>query len=409
MRRGDKPLKKVTHTWICCQLGAREHYAVPRALHRQRLLDRLITDLWVKPNPWRKRLTAGLQERFHAELLTAKVGGFNRGALAFEALARFSQSGWKLIMKRNAWFQQRALSQLRNLGHERDGSSPVLFAYSYAARQLFQHAAGRRWQTVLGQIDPGPINDRLMGQLCESQPELRGAWRAAPARYWEEWREEHRLAGRILVNSRWSYDALIAEKVAAEKLAIVPLAYDLPAETAAVERNYPNCFSAQRPLRVLFLGQVSLLKGAGVVLQAAERLRAEPVHVDFVGPVHFSIPRHWQEHPRLSWHGAVPRSAVARHYRRADVFLLPTFSDGFGITQLEAQAWKLPVIASRFCGEVVNDGVNGIVLKHLSADAIAETLSEFLDRPERLREMSARCGTENRHSLDALGATLSKL
>jgi hypothetical protein len=31
-----------------------------------------------------------------------------------------------------------------------------------------------------------------------------------------------------------------------------------------------------------------------------------------------------------------------------------TFSDGFGLTQLEAQAWKLPMITTRFCGEVVD-------------------------------------------------------
>ena len=34
-------------TWICCQLGAREHYAIPRALYRLGMLDYLLTDAWV--------------------------------------------------------------------------------------------------------------------------------------------------------------------------------------------------------------------------------------------------------------------------------------------------------------------------------------------------------------------------
>src|SRR5262245_27619069 len=33
--------------WICCHLGAREHYAIPRALFSRGLLDCLITDAWV--------------------------------------------------------------------------------------------------------------------------------------------------------------------------------------------------------------------------------------------------------------------------------------------------------------------------------------------------------------------------
>gem|GEM_PF-5254129 len=37
----------VIGTWLCCQLGAREHYAVPRALHQIRQLKVLITDTWI--------------------------------------------------------------------------------------------------------------------------------------------------------------------------------------------------------------------------------------------------------------------------------------------------------------------------------------------------------------------------
>ena len=36
-------------SWICCQLGAREHYAVPRALLITGMLGEFITDLWIRP------------------------------------------------------------------------------------------------------------------------------------------------------------------------------------------------------------------------------------------------------------------------------------------------------------------------------------------------------------------------
>lgn len=73
------------------------------------------------------------------------------------------------------------------------------------------------------------------------------------------------------------------------------------------------------------------------------------------------IARLQQSHEPVRWIGSVPRSATAMYYQLADVFLFPTLSDGFGLTQLEAQAWKLPIITSKFCGEVVKDRVNGAI------------------------------------------------
>ena len=90
------------HSWICCQLGAREHYAVPRALHRRSSLDSLITDTWVRPDSLLARLKRNLGERFHPELADVTVCASNRSALAFEAQARLrGLAGWKLMIERN--------------------------------------------------------------------------------------------------------------------------------------------------------------------------------------------------------------------------------------------------------------------------------------------------------------------
>src|SRR4029078_7688435 len=95
---------------------------------------------------------------------------------------------------------------------------------------------------------------------------------------------------------------------------------------------------------------------------------------------------------RIKWFGVTPRNDVARYYRDADLFILPTFSDGFGLTQLEAQSWKLPVIATPYCGDCVTNGLNGIILETISAATMADTLRQLLSSPETLRTMS-----ENSH------------
>ena len=101
------------NSWICCQLGAREHYAVPRALLLSGLLGEFITDLWIRPGTLLHSWKKGLTGRFHPGLAGARVKAPNVSALTFELKASLArENGWKLISRRNEWFQQHALAQL---------------------------------------------------------------------------------------------------------------------------------------------------------------------------------------------------------------------------------------------------------------------------------------------------------
>jgi len=382
---------KPVQSWICCQLGAREHYAIPRALKLDGLLDVFITDLW-------SRFTG----RFHPELAGARIVAPNISALTFELKASFArENGWTLIGRRNEWFQRHAVDHLKATAN----GDHTVFAYSYAAKEIFEFARARGWRTVLGQIDPGPAEERIVEGLQLNSAIQHTHWKPAPEAYWDNWRDECSLAEQIVVNSDWSRDALIVEGVPAEKLQVIPLAYEASNDTKSFERQYPRSFSAERPLRVMFLGQINLRKGVAHLLEAVKLLAGEHVEFWFVGPRQIEL----LQHPQIRWLGVAPRTKVESYYRDADVFILPTLSDGFGLTQLEAQAWKLPVIASRYCGEVVRDGVNGVVLEEVSGASIAEVLSELLREPEKLSAMAGRSGVGECFSLVRLASSLSKL
>lgn len=380
--------------WICCQLGAREHYAMPRALKLGNLLEEFITDLWIRPR------------RFHPDLAGARVISTNIPALVFELKASFArQNGWHLISRRNEWFQQHAVAHLKATANGKH----TVFAYSYAAREIFECARERGWRTVLGQIDPGPVEERIVTDLQNKSPVQHTRWKPAPKAYWDNWRDECSLADQIVVNSDWSRDALIADGVAPEKIRVIPLAYEAGSDSRSFQRHYPRVFSAERPLRVLFLGQINLRKGVAQLLDAVKLLTREHVEFWFVGPTQIDVPEELQRHPQVRWFGVAARVAVERYYRDADVFILPTLSDGFGLTQLEAQAWKLPVIATRHCGDVVRDGRNGVILKEVSGHAIADVLHQFLRSPETLSAMAVQCGVEERFSLATLASSLREL
>lgn len=382
-------------SWICCQLGAREHYAVPRALKLGGLLDEFITDLWIR--------RAG---RFHPDLAGSKIVAPNIPALTFELKASLArENGWTLISRRNQWFQRRVVDQL---AHNHNGNHTV-FSYSYAAKRIFEFARARGWRTVLGQIDPGPAEERIVSGLEQTSSIQHTHWEPAPKTYWDNWRDECSLADQIVVNSDWSKDALIAEGVAAEKIRVIPVAYEVANDARVFQRHYPRAFNAERPLRVLFLGQINLRKGVAQLLEAVQLLAGEHVEFWFVGPMQIRVPQELKICAQVRWFGVAPRVTVESYYRDADVFILPTLSDGFGLTQLEAQAWKLPVIASRNCGDVVRDGVNGIVLEEVSGVAIAEVIRELLREPEKLSAMSIRSGVEERFSLGMLAKRLADI
>ena len=399
-----------SQSWICCQIGAREHYTIPRALHQQGKLSHLITDAWVNPSSPLKIITqSGLKERFHPDLAAVEVYGFNTSLIHFEITQKLQQNfGWTKIIARNSWFQKQVIKKLTKLT-TKFSDPPIIFSYSYAALEIFKFAKKQGWRTILGQIDPGLWEEKIVLQESEKYPQYRGNWQPAPVEYWQKWQEECELADDIVINSEWSQKLLQKAGVAVKKLQLIPLVYTPPQTANQFTRIYPKSFSQERPLKVLFLGQVILRKGIAAVLDAVELLAGYPIEFWIVGNQYIDIPPHFQNHSQIHWIGQVNRSETAKYYQLADVFLFPTLSDGFGLTQLEAQAWQLPIIASKNCGKVVADSVNGWLLPEVSGQAIANILKSCLDIPQQLGILAKNSEITHKFTVENLAEQLIKL
>lgn len=398
--------------WICCQLGAREHYAVPRALHRENRLKLMVTDAWLRPGNLLSQiphdLAQRLGERCHADLETAPVHDLTRSLLTHELEWRLrGRQDWDLVMERNRWFQREAAAVVAG-AEPSDVHPTVVFAYSNSAREVFRTARERGCITVLGQIDAGAQHFRIVRDLAEASPQYGPPPAAPPDRYFEEWREECALSDHIVVNSEWSRRAVAAAGVDEQKISVFPLAYE-PAVSAPAQRSLPDRFTRERPLRLLFAGSVSVVKGAPVLLEAMALLGDLPVSLTLVGAMAMTIPDWAARHPSIQFTGAVPRSALAGHYRASDVLMFPSHSDGFGIVQLEAQAHGLPIIASTHCGRVVAEGVNGWLLPEVTADAVAQQVRQLVTQPRLIGEFSRQALRDERSTLPQLGRALLDL
>lgn len=361
--------------WIISQIGAREHYAIPRALHRKGELGLLCTDAWIRPgSPWGMLPgTRRLRDRWHPGLAGAEVFAPNLHMIGFEVRQRLrKRHSSEVIIARNTFYQDLVVRHLKRRFPARadsGGEIPTMFSYSCAALELFRFAKSRGWRTVLGQIDPGPEEERLVAAEHERYPTLKNAWQPSPPVYWERWHEEVKLADRILVNSEWSRQCLLKEGIAPEKLEVVPLVY----EKEAVGGGRPAAGGGR--MEVLFLGQINLRKGVGRLLEAMRLLKDESIALTLAGPAEID-PSAWADLPKVRWVGKVPRSEVGRYYEAADLFVLPTISDGYALTQLEALAHGLPVLASRHCGDAVRHGENGWILEDLEPETIARAIRQ---------------------------------
>lgn len=391
------------HRWIVCQIGAREVYTIPRALYLSEHLELLLTDIWIEPSGSLGRFirTCATFERWHADLSDARILAPNAKSLWFEFVQNLSSDeGMSRDIARNQAFQENSLALLREWDGLQDDIPRTLFAFSYAARDLFLYAKSRGWQTVLGQIDPGSEEEKLVTAEHLLYPQAGSKWRPAGDSYWAMWREETELADRIIVNSEWAKIGLLRAGVAADKIEIIPLACDggKMLGDELIDSDFDSVLRTSqldnKNLHVLFLGNVCLRKGIGRLVEAMRMLRNEPIDLTICGHLDVSLAM-WSDLPKVRWIAPVRNSSVDGAYRAADVFILPTISDGFARTQIEAMAQGTPVIASLNCGDVVIDGGNGFHLQDNSPEEIASLLRKICQDRSILAKLDTKARVES--------------
>jgi glycosyltransferase involved in cell wall biosynthesis len=204
--------------------------------------------------------------------------------------------------------------------------------------------------------------------------------------------------------------------------ALVTTGYQLQAKNIAVIPNGINlekfeCCKEKLALQgdpvILFLGQLSTLKGLDVLIEAAPLLQRELPQMK----IHVAGHGNKNEFQRLAnklgvnqkivFHGAIPYSDIPRWYKSADICVFPSRHEGFGITVLEAMASKKPVIVSDIAAyrEMVFDGKNGLLFKSGNAQELAKVVCKLYDNL-KLRQTLARNAfeTAKRYSWDSVAA-----
>ena len=129
-----------------------------------------------------------------------------------------------------------------------------------------------------------------------------------------------------------------------------------------------------QPLRVLFAGRFEARKGHDLALAVAERFRGDArIRFEFVGatPSAALLEQMRDEfgldpaRDNIVFHGEVDRATLEELYLTADVVLMPSRFESFGLVAIEAMSAATPVLALAVGGlaEVVEEGVSGFLYK----------------------------------------------
>lgn len=156
--------------------------------------------------------------------------------------------------------------------------------------------------------------------------------------------------------------------------------------------------AAQRRLRLLCVATVTPRKGHAVLLEALDGLRESAWELHNVGsleraPGYAARLRDLADRltlsDRVSWHGEVDDASLRQHYADADLFVLPSLHEGFGMVVTEAVAHGLPVVTTDG-GALANTlppGA-GLVVPAGNATALRSALHRILKEPGLLGQLA---------------------
>lgn len=196
--------------------------------------------------------------------------------------------------------------------------------------------------------------------------------------------EEYDLADLILVLSQRAEETFLLNGIAPEKLFRHQRGVD-------VERFTPAPKPPEK-FRAVFVGAVIKRKGVHHLLEAWRRLNLKDAELVLVGTVHDEIRPALAQFggPDVVVAGFVPK--VEDAYREAAVHVFPSECEGSAKCTYEAAACGLPQITTREAGDVVLDGVNGLIIPPNNPDALAAAI----ERLYRDRDLAARLGAAGR-------------
>jgi glycogen(starch) synthase len=202
-----------------------------------------------------------------------------------------------------------------------------------------------------------------------------------------------------LVSSTHSHAKVISDEyeIPREQFTIIPLGII----DKNPENNIERCTNEE--IKLLYVSRLENRKGTLALLEALPLLNQQSsnFHINIIGSDRPHAPGgvKFQEYfkqkyadlsNKVSFHGFVDDEELDRFYRQADLFVVPSVYESFGLIYVEAMMYGLPSIATTGggIGEVITDGVDGFLTKINDSEEIMTRVVELMKDRGLLNKMS---------------------
>jgi glycosyltransferase involved in cell wall biosynthesis len=139
------------------------------------------------------------------------------------------------------------------------------------------------------------------------------------------------------------------------------------------------------PLKLVYIGRISALKGLHLLIEAVQQISTDKISLDIYGPEEeeeyaMKCRQKSKENRNIRWNGTIHSEIVIQTLSKYDVLCLPSAFEMSPLVIQEAFAAGLPVLASDVYGnaEQITHGVNGWLFKLNDAMDLAVKLEELV-------------------------------
>jgi glycosyltransferase involved in cell wall biosynthesis len=175
------------------------------------------------------------------------------------------------------------------------------------------------------------------------------------------------------------------------RYSVVPNGVDLSLFHPRTDSREPG------PIRCLAVARLIERKGLGDLIRAMALLERGRFQLEIVGGgsderVLRDLAAEHGLAEEVRFMGPLARAEVARRYRAADMFTLPSSAEAFGNVFAEALASGLPIVGSSIGGipDLVEHGTNGLLVQTGNIEALAAAIRYLANDPELRQEMAQR-------------------
>lgn len=345
---------------IVIQMGARHNYAIARMLHARNALAGLYTDLcwsersrspyrWICPHSGavaRRTVTSVPANLVCASAATTILGRMCRTVCTSRAhRVEDTLLGWHAI---------------------RHGIRDANVVYAmFGNGEPFLHRAARRGLRIVSEVFGSPLFSRIEARERASYPdwEPKGPRPESVARGDAKVSRMIRFSDMLVCPARPVVDGLATfPEFDERKCRIIP--YGTSVAIAAPPTPIRG--------RILCAGAVKLMKGIHYLAAAASDLRETNLSIEVV--VAGRLPAEIGKRPEvraLTFLGHLGPAEMQSEFAKADVFVLPSLSEGSAGVVYEALAAGVPVVTTPSAGSVVSDGREGFIVPERDSAAIA--------------------------------------